>query len=236
MNKIKRDYIEVNSPRQKSSIDRALSIFDNTQLAVRIQAERRFREPKASTSKSLWSEETKYTIDCITCTATPSNPDYVSPDEKCHSTPGPLVLHPYLQPGYFRLEHPHKDHRKVVLFFFLGPTPLNSHDTSQVLVAGTTKVSTTRDVNWTAYPDFEGPLASQETSENERPRDNTNSRLAPATIGDPDENDDTSDRRFSDSNEDSVPKSPIAEFVRQDYDIARTNGHDVRQPHIVEAD
>ena len=38
-NKIKREYTAVYSPRQKGSIERALSIVDTTRQAVRIQAQ-----------------------------------------------------------------------------------------------------------------------------------------------------------------------------------------------------
>lgn len=100
-NKITREFTAVNSPRQNGSIEHAFSIVDNTQLAVRIKAEKSFREPKAPAPKSAWNETSSSAVDCLKRTATRSNLGYVSPEERYYGTSKASALRPFLQPGYF---------------------------------------------------------------------------------------------------------------------------------------
>lgn len=96
-------------------------------------------------------------------------------------------------------------------------------------------MKTTQDVTWTAFPNFRGPIASQEASGNERPRGNVDRGLVPATAGPGGE--DTTGLSSNDSDDKhSESKSTIVELVCQDHDPAPTNPRNIRQPQLVEAD
>lgn len=72
---IKREYAAGDSPRRSGSIERAFSIVDGTRQDARIQAEKVFRDPKAFSFSSLWSEATRYAVDYVNRAATQSNAD-----------------------------------------------------------------------------------------------------------------------------------------------------------------
>lgn len=231
--KIKRAYTAVNLPPQNGYIECASSIVDRRQQGVRIQAEQLFRDPEAPPFPRVWSEATTCVVDCMKRTATRSNSDYLSPDETytAHQSPSAPSI---LQPGYYLQKRSRKHRTEGALCFHIGPAPLNYRDTSRVLAAGASTISTTRDTTLTAHPELHEPVASQETSGNGPSRGNVDLSLFSVTA-DSDGDDNVIDIRSHNSDDGgSEPVVPIAETVRPKHDPVPAIKHNVRQPRAVE--
>ena len=131
------------------------------------------------------------------------------------------------QLGYFLRKHPHKDLMKRALCFYLGPAPNHSHDTARVLVAGTNRIGSTRDVAWSAHPVFHDPSTRREDKEKGDSRVSVDREIGSITA-DPVAEDESDTELSSDDSdcEDSGPMSDrnrsVGLSVRLDPDLSVT--------------
>ena len=120
-------------------------------MAGRIQARELLPGARLPATQSLWAEASHWACDALNRTATSANPANKSPYEMWYGNPPPVVLLPFLKPGYCKMKRKNKSQPKAQECFYLGPAPNHPRDAVRVLTKHRT-LRITRHVNWQRVP------------------------------------------------------------------------------------
>ena len=102
-------------------------------MAGRIQAREVFPGVQLPATESLWAEASHWACEALNRTATSANPAKKSPCEMRNGNPPPVVLLPFLKPGYCNVKRENKSQAKAQERFYLGPAPSHPRDAVRVL-------------------------------------------------------------------------------------------------------
>ena len=115
----KQEFTTADSPQFNGVAERALGLIETTAMAGRIQARELFPGAKLPATESLWAEATHWACDALNRTATSANPANKSPYEMWCGKPPPVVLLPFLKPGYCKVKRKNKSQPKAQECFYL---------------------------------------------------------------------------------------------------------------------
>ena len=97
-------------------------------------------------SESLWTDVSHWAFDELNRKVPSANPRNTSPYEMRYGNPPPVVLPPFLKPGYCKVRRENKSQAKVQVCVYLGPAS-NPRDSVRVLTLHRT-VLNTRHLTW----------------------------------------------------------------------------------------
>ena len=95
----------------------------------------------------MWAETSHWTCDALNRTVTTANPENKSPYEMWFGNSLPVVLLPFLKPGYCNVKRENKSQAKAHECLSLGPALNYSRDSVRVLITHRT-VFITRITTW----------------------------------------------------------------------------------------
>ena len=144
---IKQEFITADSPQFNGVAERALGLIETAARAGRIQARELFPGAQLTATESLWAEALHWACDALNRTATSANPANKSPYEMWYGNPPPVVLLPFLKPGYRGVKRENKAQPKAQECVHLGPAPNHTRDAVRVLTKHRT-LRITRHVTW----------------------------------------------------------------------------------------
>ena len=130
---IKQQLTTADSPQFNGVAERALGLIETAAMAGRIQARELFPGAQLPATGSLWAEASHWACDALNRTAASANPANKSPYEMWYGNPPPVVLLPFLKPGYCKVKREIKSQAKVQECFYLGPAPNHPRDAVRVL-------------------------------------------------------------------------------------------------------
>ena len=130
---IKQEFTTADSPQFNGVAERALGLIETAAMAGRIQARELFPGAQLPATESLWAEASHWACDALNRTATSANPANKSPYEMWYGEPPPVVLLPFLKPGYCKVKRRNKSQPKAEECFYLGPAPNHPRDAVRVL-------------------------------------------------------------------------------------------------------
>ena len=135
------------SPQFNGVAERALGLIKTAAMACRIQAHELFHGAQLPATESLWAEASHWACDALNRAATSADPRNKSPYEMWCGTPPPVVLLPFLKPGYCNVKRENKSQAQGQECFYLGPPPNYPRDSVRVLTTHPT-VLLTRHITW----------------------------------------------------------------------------------------
>jgi len=144
---IKQEFTTADSPQFNGVAERALGLIETAAMAGRIQARELYPGTQLPATESLWAEASHWACDALNRTATTANPESKSPYEMWYGRPPPVVLLPFLKPGYCKVKRENKSQAKAQECFYLGPAPNYPRDSVRVLTRHRT-VLITRNITW----------------------------------------------------------------------------------------
>ena len=130
---IKQQFTTADSPQSNGVAERALGVIETAAMAGRIQARELFPGAQFPATESLWAEASHWAYDALNRTATSANPAHKSPYEMWYGKHHPVVLLPFLMPGYCKVKRENKSQAKAQECFFLAPAPSHPRDAVRVL-------------------------------------------------------------------------------------------------------
>ena len=142
-----REFTTADSPQFNGVAERALGLIETAAMAGRIQARELYPGAQLPATDSLWAEASHWACDALNRTATTANPESKSPYEMWYGRPPPVVLLPFLKPGYCKVKRENKAQAKAQECFYLGPAPNYPRDSVRVLTRHRT-VLITRNITW----------------------------------------------------------------------------------------
>ena len=101
---IKQEFTTADSPQFNGVAERALGLIETAAMAGRIQARELYPGAQLPATDSLWAEASHWACDALNRTATTANPESKSPYEMWYGRPPPVVLLPFLKPGYCKVK------------------------------------------------------------------------------------------------------------------------------------
>ena len=116
-------------------------------MVGRIQARELSPGAQFPATESLWAETLHWACDALNRMATSANPANKSPYDRWYGKPPPVVLLPFLKPGYRKVKRENKSQAKAQECFYLGPAPNRPRDVVRVLTKHRTLLIT-RHVTW----------------------------------------------------------------------------------------
>ena len=116
-------------------------------MAGRIPAREFFSGAQSPATASLWAEASRSACDAFNRTVITANPESKPPYEMWHGTPSPVVILPFLKPGYCKVKRENKLQAIAQECFYLNPAPDYPRDSVRALTRHLT-VLFTRIITW----------------------------------------------------------------------------------------
>ena len=117
---ITQEFTTADSPHFNGVAERALRLIETAAIAGLIQANEFFPGAELPSTASLWAEAFHWACDALNRTAMTANPERKTPHELWHGSSPPVVLLPFLKPGYCKGKREYKSQAKAQECFTLA--------------------------------------------------------------------------------------------------------------------